>query len=116
VLKFRKSVTLDHTIAAIAKYSAGVTWHGDSEGLALILTAGGYALTARPEPGHLEMSHERVLITKEDGSPMGDGHKLTQRERELAVRAILRGTLDRRTAAEPTIGHAGRLEYKIGRQ
>ena len=39
----RAKATIDDTVAAIAKHSSGVTWHGDSAGLALILTAGGYA-------------------------------------------------------------------------
>ncbi len=93
-----KVMTMDDTIAVIAKHSIGVTWHDDSAGLALILTAsGGYALTASPETHETETLPERVLIAKDNGSPMDDGHKLTQRERERAVRAILCGTLDRRT-------------------
>lgn len=71
MLKFRARVTLDRTIAAIAKRSAGVTWHKDSEGLALVLKTGGYALTARPETHQPETLPERVLIAREDGSPMG---------------------------------------------
>jgi hypothetical protein len=99
----RAKATIDDTIAAIAKHSSGVTWHDDSAGLALILTADGYALTAHPEAHQTEALPERVLIPKEDGSPMSNGHKLTHAERERAVRAILCGTLDRRTAAsEPT--------------
>ena len=101
VLKFRARVTLDHAIAAIAKRSAGVTWHKDSEGLALVLKTGGYALTARPENHQPETLPERVQIAREDGSPMGEGHKLTQRERERAVEAILRGGLERRIAGRP---------------
>lgn len=100
---FRARVTLDDTIAAIAKHSAGVTWHKDSEGLALILTAGGYALTARPETQQGEVLPERVRIAREDGSPMGDGHKLTRRECEQSVRAILLGGLERRTAGRPVV-------------
>ena len=95
----RAKATIDGTIVAIAKHSSGVRWHDDSAGLALILTAGGYALTAHPETHQTEALPERVHIPKEDGSPMGDGHRLTQSERERAVRAILCGTLDRRTAA-----------------
>jgi hypothetical protein len=101
VLKFRARVTLDDTIAAIAKQSAGVTWHMDSEGLALILTAGGYALTARPETHESETLPERVQIAREDGSPMAEGHALTKRERERAVSAILQGGVERRTAGRP---------------
>ena len=94
---FRTKVTMDDTIAVIAKQSIGVTWHEDSAGLALVLTGGGYALTAHPETDEAETLRERVLIAKDDGSPMDDGHELTRRERERAVRAILCGTLDRRT-------------------
>ena len=100
MLTFRTKATIDDTIGAIAKHSIGVTWHEDSAGLALILTAGGYALTAQPEAHQAETLLERVLIAKDDGLPMDDGHTLTQRERERAVRAILSGTLDRRTAAK----------------
>ena len=100
MLRLRTKLPIDDTIAAIARHSIGVTWHGDSAGLALILTAGGYALSARPETHQAEALPERVLVVKEDGSPMRDGHKLTQCERESAVRAILCGTLDRRTAAK----------------
>ena len=99
-MRLRTKLAIDDTIAAIAKHSTGVTWHHDSAGLALILTTGGYALTARPETHQTEALLERVLVVKEDGSPMGEGHKLTQCERESAVRAILCGTLDRRTAAK----------------
>lgn len=98
---FRTKETMDDTIAAIAKHSIGVTWHEDSAGLALILTADGYALTACPETHQAEKLLERVLIAKDDGSPMDDGHELTRSERERAVRAILCGTLDRRTATVP---------------
>ena len=100
MLKFRSKLPIDDTIGSIAKHSIGVTWHEDSAGLALILTAGGYALTARPEAHQAETLPERVLITKDDGAPMNDGHALTRRERERAVRAILCSTLDRRTAAK----------------
>lgn len=93
---FRTKVTMDATVAAIAKYSVGVTWHEDSAGLALILTTDGYALTACPEADQAETVPDRVLIAKDDGSPMDNGHELTRRERERAVRAILCGTLDRR--------------------
>ena len=97
-----KMMTMDDTIAVIAKHSIGVTWHEDSAGLALILTDDGYALTASPETHQAETLPERVLIAKDDGSPMDDGHKLTHRERERAVRAILCGTLDRRTEKGPS--------------
>ena len=91
----------DDTIGAIAKRSIGVTWHEDSVGLGLILTEGGYALTtARPEAQKTGTLEERVLINKDDGSPMNGGHALTLHERERAVRAILCSTLDRRTAAK----------------
>lgn len=100
MLTFRTKAALDQAIAAIAENSAGVSWHADSAGLALILTADGYTLTARPETHQRETLPERVLIAREDGSPMGDGHKLTRREREQAVRAILLGALNRRTKAD----------------
>ena len=98
MLKFTTKVTMDNTAAAIAKHSSGVTWHEDSAGLALILTEDGYVLSACPQTNEAETLRERVLIAKDDGSPMDDGHKLTHRERARAVRAILCGTLDRRTA------------------
>ena len=101
MLKLRARVALDDTIAAIAERSAGVTWHEDSQGLVLILKSDGYALTARPEAHQTETLPERVLIAREDGSPMGEGHKLTQRERERAVEMILRDGLERRTAGRP---------------
>jgi hypothetical protein len=99
VLKFRTKAAFDQTITAIAENSAGVCWYADSAGLALILTAVGYVLTARPETYQPETLPERVLIAREDGSPMGEGHKLTKREREQAVRAILLSGLERRTKA-----------------
>jgi hypothetical protein len=98
---FRTKMTMDDTITVIAKHSIGVTWNEDSAGLALILTSDGYALTASPESHEAETLPERVLIAKDDGSPMDDGHELTRGERERAVRAILCGTLDRRTATVP---------------
>jgi hypothetical protein len=42
---------------------------------------------------------ERVLIAREDGFPMREGHRLTRREREHAVRAILLSAVERRTKA-----------------
>ena len=99
MLTFRAKAAFDQTIAAIAKNSAGVCWYADSAGLALILTAVGYVLTARPETHQRETLPERVLIAREDGLPMGEGHKLTKREREQAVRAILLSGLERRTKA-----------------
>jgi hypothetical protein len=54
-------------------------------------------LTARPETHLLETFPERVLIAADDASPMGDGHKLSRRECERAVREIFRGALERRT-------------------
>ena len=97
MLRAKTTSSLDLTIVAIATHSKGVTWRTDSEGFGLTLTAGGYALTSSPEHQGTTL-HERVLITREDGSPMSDGHILTQREREGAVRAILQGTLKRRMA------------------
>jgi len=93
VPKHRPSVTLDRTIAAIAKRSEGVHWIADSEGLALVLTTRGYALTARPEIFEAATLPQRVVLACEDGTPMRDGHILTQRERERAVRAILSGAV-----------------------
>ena len=74
MLRLRTKVTMDDTVTAIAKHSIGVTWHEDSAGLALILTTDGYALTACPETDQAETLPERVLIAKDDGSPMDDGH------------------------------------------
>ena len=88
VLRHRPSVTLDRTIAAIARRSEGV-WIVESEGLALVPTPRGYALTARPEIFETATLPGRVSLACEDGTPMRDGHILTQRERERAVRAIL---------------------------
>jgi hypothetical protein len=99
MLKFGTKAAFDQTITTIAKNSAGVCWYADSAGLALILTAVGYVLTARPETFQRETLPERVLIAREDGSPMGEGHKLTRRERENAVRAILLSAVERRTKA-----------------
>ena len=95
---FSARVTRDDTIKAIAKRSAGATWHEDSGGLALIFKADGYVLTSLPETHQLETLPERVKIAREDGSPMGEGHQLTRRERERAVAAILQVGLERRTA------------------
>src|SRR5262245_5111180 len=96
MLKCRTKLTMDDTVEAVARHSVDVTWHEDRAGLALVLTTDGYALTACPETNQAETLPERVLIAKDDGSPMNNGHELTRRERERAVRAILCGTLDRR--------------------
>ena len=99
VLKFATKTAFEQTITVIAKNSAGVCWYADSAGLALTLTAAGYVLTALPEDHQRETLPERVLIAREDGSAMGEGHKLTKREREQAVRAILLSAVERRTKA-----------------
>lgn len=99
MLKFRTKAAFDQTITAIAKNSAGVCWNADSAGLALTLTEGGYVLTACLETYQRETLPERVVIAREDGSAMREGHKLTKREREQAVRAILLSALERRTKA-----------------
>ena len=92
VLKTKTIVTLEHTIAAIAARSRGVCWIEDGEGLALILTPRGYLLTvARPGMPQTAMLPERVIVPRDDGRAMGDGHRLTRTERERAVRTILAG-------------------------
>ena len=62
-MRLRTKLAIDDTIAAIAKHSTGVTWHHDSAGLALILTTGGYALTARPETHQTEALLEARKFT-----------------------------------------------------
>ena len=99
MMTFRTRATLDHTITAIAKHSVGVSWQEDSKGFGLIMTEDGYALTACPKVHESESFAERVLIARDDGSPMGEGHTLTRSERERAVRAILQRALERRTTA-----------------
>ena len=99
MMPFRTRATLDHTIAAIAKHSVGVSWQKDSKGFGLIVTEDGYVLTACPKIHESESFAERVLIARDDGSPMGEGHRLTRGERERAVRAILQRALERRTTA-----------------
>ena len=92
MLKTKSIVTLEHTIAAIAARSRGVYWIEDGDGLALILTPRGYLLTvARPGMPQTAMLPERVLVPRDDGRAMGDGHRLTRSERERAVRTILAG-------------------------
>jgi hypothetical protein len=83
-------VTLVKTVKRISNRSAGVRWDGASNGLALVLTQGGYALTARPDL-YPESLPARVVVPCEDGSPMPHGHILTPIERECAIRAIMAG-------------------------
>jgi len=92
VLRIKDIVTFERTIAAIARRSRGVRWLEESEGLALILTPRGYLLTAaRPGMPETAMLPERAHVSRDDGGTMRDGHRLTQRERERAVRMILAG-------------------------
>jgi len=76
------------TIAAIADRSCGVRWQARSKGLALIRERNGYILVADLKPGD-DVLGERLVMPREDGQPMQDGHALTPRERELAVKNIL---------------------------
>ena len=80
--------TLASTVKRISRRSEGVRWDSESEGFALVLTPGGYALTALPDL-HEEKMPTRVVIPCQDGSPMPHGHVLTPLERERAIRAIL---------------------------
>lgn len=85
-------ITFDEIVERIVERSAGAYWSILSEGLALVLTPRGFALTAMPQIYRgAEVFPERVVIPCEDGRPMLDGHMLTERERERAVRAILGG-------------------------
>ena len=83
-------MTLAKTVRRIAKRSAGVAWDVTSEGLALVLTRHGYALTAMPR-FYRDILPERVMIYGDDGLPMAHGHVLTPQEREQAVWTILLG-------------------------
>jgi len=85
-------ITLDETVERIVKRSAGVYWSALSEGLALVLTPDGFALTAMPQIYRgADVFPDRVVIPCDDGRQMPHGHVLTPRERERAVRAILNG-------------------------
>jgi hypothetical protein len=82
--------TMAITFDGIVERSAGASWSILSEGLALVLTPRGFALTALPQINSgAEVFPERVAIPCEDGRPMQDGHILTEREIEHAVRVIL---------------------------
>jgi hypothetical protein len=87
--RLKSAVTLEHTIASIARRSEGVRWLEDSEGLALVRTPRGYALTAARGETQGDMLPERVFVARDNGTTMGDGHRLTKGERERAVRTIL---------------------------
>ena len=80
--------TVASTVERISNRSAGVRWDSASKGFALILTPDGYALTAMPDL-YPEKLPARVVIPREDGSPMPHRHVLTPLERERAIRAIL---------------------------
>jgi hypothetical protein len=80
--------TIQKTIAAIADRSCGVRWQADSKGLALIRERNGYILVADLKPGD-DVLGEPLIMPRDDGRRMEDGHALTPREREQAVRSIL---------------------------
>jgi hypothetical protein len=80
--------TVQKTIAAIADRSCGVRWQAGSKGLALIREREGYILVAELRPGD-DVLGERLVMAREDGQCMADGHALTPREREQAIRNIL---------------------------
>src|SRR5262245_31928627 len=79
-----RRTTLNSTITAIVERSKGVRWDVACEGLALVRTETGYQLTTT---AHLypDALPGRVVLATEDG------HLLTARERERAVRSILMG-------------------------
>src|SRR5262245_36072835 len=79
-----RRTTLNSTITVIVERSKGVRWDVACEGLALVRTETGYQLTTM---AHLypDALPGRVVLASEDG------HLLTARERERAVRAILMG-------------------------
>ena len=82
--------TLANTIKSISIRSAGVQWENASKGFGLVLTPDGYMLTALPDL-YPEKMPGRVVIPREDGSPMPHGHIQTPLERERAIQAILEG-------------------------
>ena len=82
------NTTVQKTIEAIVSRSSGVRWLAGSEGLALIREREGYILVANLKPGD-DVLGERLIMPREDGQQMADGHALTQREREQAVKQIL---------------------------
>jgi len=61
--------TIARTVRSISRRSAGARWDSASEGFALVLTPGGYALTAMPDL-HEDKMPTRVVIPCQDGSPM----------------------------------------------
>jgi hypothetical protein len=83
-------ITLASTIKGISIRSAGIQWDSTSKGFGLILTQGGYALTAQPDLDP-EKRPARVVVPREDGSPLPHRHVLTSLERERAILAILAG-------------------------
>jgi hypothetical protein len=82
------ATTIQKTVAAIADRSSGVRWNAESDGLALIRGREGYILVAESHPGD-DVLGERLVMPREDGQRMEDGHALTPLEREQAVRNIL---------------------------
>jgi hypothetical protein len=82
------TTTVQKTVGAIANRSRGVRWQAGSEGLALIRERDGYILVGDLKPGD-DVLGERLVIPREDGRPMEDGHALTLQECERAVRSIL---------------------------
>jgi hypothetical protein len=82
------ATTTQRTIAAIADRSCGVRWQTGSEGLVLIRERNGYVLVTDLKPGD-DVLGEPLVMPREDGQRMEDGHALTPREREQAVRNIL---------------------------
>ena len=84
----KPQIGLARIISAIAKRSEGVRWFSHASGFCLGRTLVGYVLTTEPQQ-FADALPNRVVLPREDGSPMPDGHILTARERERAVRLIL---------------------------
>ena len=82
------NMTVAKTIEAIVSRSCGVRWLAGSEGLALIRERDGYVLVSELKPGD-DVLGDRLIVPREDGQRMTDGHALTEREREQAVKQIL---------------------------
>ena len=82
------NMTVQKTIDAIVSRSSGVRWLAGSKGLALIREREGYILVAELKPGDDSLG-ERLVMPREDGHQMPDGHALTALERERAVKHIL---------------------------
>jgi hypothetical protein len=81
-------ITREQTVAAIVDRSSGVCWTTASSGLVLIRARAGYVLVAETRPSD-DVLGERVVPLSESGHALPDGHILTARERECAVRTIL---------------------------